>query len=54
MAKGPDPNRWTKTEPEAAEDDGLGVRERPSSHGLRWLILGGVVLLVVLFLALTA
>jgi hypothetical protein len=54
MAKGPDPNRWTPTDPEAAEDEGLGVHEPPTSSGVRRGLVIAVVLLALLVLVLMA
>jgi hypothetical protein len=54
MAQGPDPNRWTPSDPEAREDEGLGVHERRTSTGLVWGIAAVVVVLAVVVLLLTA
>jgi hypothetical protein len=54
MATGPDPNRWTPTESEAQEDEGLEVNEPPRSRALQWMIVAGLAVLVIIFVVATA
>jgi hypothetical protein len=54
MVHGPDPNRYRPTDPEgrpAPQDD---TRTTRGSRSLQWAIVVAVVLLVLLFLVLTA
>jgi hypothetical protein len=54
MAKGPDPNRWTPTESEAQDDEGLEVNEPPRNRTLQWMIVAGLAVLVIIFVVATA